>query len=605
MRPYLLEIGFVAAISFAMGISGCSSDSSSSGTVASTLLSGTAAGGAAVIGQACVKDSLFVEKCSLIDSFGGYSIDVSGMTAPFILRAKGQVGDTQVTYYSAATQADIGNKINITPFTDLIVSNLAGEIASNYYDSNVSLSGITSEALQTKIKALQEKLAPALLQLELDSSIDLLRASFNADHTGMDALIDLIKVDVNTTTEVATLINAITQTVISTDDFTSSLDDNDSVVLDTNLSTGLADIAAIKTKMNAFAQLFATIPPSLDDINNSGLFDTSETFINDGLTFTQFATMLSTNEEIIGMSFSNIAITFDDNVTGHVLANVLSKTGLNIDTIELILKKINGNWLVEGNGRIMDMSVHAEAQYYLWRSVIGSNDTNGSGMISALNFWIDPSLSPYADANISAHITGPGLGEGVDFTVKMTDGSLGFGSERNTTNWISQCTGTVITNCFDYNLTIDNGEYIVVIKDENGTSLNGEGYKFKIPTRPLNASSLTIGMFPSITSVTINGTDFTTIDQLVNDATATVAWTLPASTYFKSFEAWIYANSDREYFKIQKDALPIDALGTSFVINNILNTVNSVGLYLRVVDPTTGQRYSFQQSMYVQAQQPY
>lgn len=599
MKGYISMISIIAAIVAVVGVSGCGS--SGGGSAKATTLSGTAAGGAAIIGQACVKDSLNIEKCSLIDSLGGYSVDVGGMTAPFILRAKGQVGDTEVTYYSAATLVDIGNKVNITPFTDLIVSNLAGQIAKNYYDSNSSLSVITDKALLTKTTALQRKLAPALSQLGLDSSIDLLRASFNADHTGMDILIDLIKVDVDTTTGIATLKNAINQVVISTDNFALSTDDNASVDVKgiANLSTGMDDITAIKTKMNVFAQLFSTTTPSIATIQNCGLFDTTESFINDGQNFEQFATMLSTTQDIIGITFANITITFNSPAEGHVLADILDKTGHFFDKIDLILKKAGNTWLVEGNGRIVGMSVYAEAQYYVSKNINQGVEQNGSGMNSALNIWIDPSQSSYEPQVASAHIDGPGLGNGVDFTTKNSDGSLGFVDNNYTTNWISQCSTIHTTNCFNYSQTADNDEYTIILKNTNGTNLNGVGNKFRVPTRPINVNSLTISMFPSITSAKINGVNVTTLNQLMaRNATMAVEWTLPVSTNFKSFIAWAYANGYEEYFKIVKDNLGINALGTSFIINSTsTSTPNSAGMEVRVIDPATSQRYSFSQSI--------
>src|SRR5665647_3536297 len=74
--------------------------------VASTILSRTVAGGAAVVGTVLVTDSKGASKGATIEANGHYSIDVSGMTGPFVLKAAGTVGNTTVTYYSAATTAD-------------------------------------------------------------------------------------------------------------------------------------------------------------------------------------------------------------------------------------------------------------------------------------------------------------------------------------------------------------------------------------------------------------------------------------------------------------------------------------------------------------------
>jgi hypothetical protein len=99
-------------------------------------LSGTVAGGAAVIGTVVVTDSLGATKGGSIEANGHYSVDVTGMTGPFMLKAAGTVGNTSVTYYSAATSSDVNGTVNVTPFTNLIVSNIAAQLAENYFASD-------------------------------------------------------------------------------------------------------------------------------------------------------------------------------------------------------------------------------------------------------------------------------------------------------------------------------------------------------------------------------------------------------------------------------------------------------------------------------------
>ena len=115
---------------------GCGGGGGSSTPVAPPdMLSGTAAAGAAIIGQVTVKGSAGNTTSTLIEANGNYNVDVSGLTAPYILRAEGTVGGKAYTLHSYAEEADIGATVNITPFTDLIVSNAAGQIASAFYDS--------------------------------------------------------------------------------------------------------------------------------------------------------------------------------------------------------------------------------------------------------------------------------------------------------------------------------------------------------------------------------------------------------------------------------------------------------------------------------------
>lgn len=100
MMKAALMIG--AAMLFAACGGGGDSPSGSSVGAASTTVSGTAAGGAPLIGTVTVKDSKGVERSKNIDlaAAGAYSIDVTGLTPPFVLRADGTVEGTRVTYFS-------------------------------------------------------------------------------------------------------------------------------------------------------------------------------------------------------------------------------------------------------------------------------------------------------------------------------------------------------------------------------------------------------------------------------------------------------------------------------------------------------------------------
>jgi len=104
-------------------------------TASSTTLSGTAAAGAAIIGTVTVKGSLGNTKSELIEADGTYNVDVTGLTPPYRLRAQGTVGGRTYKLHSYAEAADVGGNVNITPFTDLIVANAAGQIAAAYFDS--------------------------------------------------------------------------------------------------------------------------------------------------------------------------------------------------------------------------------------------------------------------------------------------------------------------------------------------------------------------------------------------------------------------------------------------------------------------------------------
>ena len=106
-------------------------------TVIPATLSGTAAGGAAIVGTVVVKGANGNVKSAVIEADGTYEVDVTGLTAPYRLRAEGTVGGKHYKLHSYTEEASVGGTVNITPFTDLIIANTAQQLAANFFDSTV------------------------------------------------------------------------------------------------------------------------------------------------------------------------------------------------------------------------------------------------------------------------------------------------------------------------------------------------------------------------------------------------------------------------------------------------------------------------------------
>ncbi|HEX8949181.1 MAG TPA: hypothetical protein VF790_09490, partial [Dissulfurispiraceae bacterium] len=108
-RSMLLKSGLVVmlfALVFTLGCGGGGSSSSSGAAGGGNVVQGVAAGGAPIVGKVYLKDSAgSAEKSTAIGGDGSYSIDVTGLTAPFILKADGTVNGVPTTLYSVATAA--------------------------------------------------------------------------------------------------------------------------------------------------------------------------------------------------------------------------------------------------------------------------------------------------------------------------------------------------------------------------------------------------------------------------------------------------------------------------------------------------------------------
>lgn len=580
--------------------------------VQSTMLSGTVAGGAAVIGNVIITDSLGATKGVPIEANGRYSIDVSGMTGPFILKAAGTVGNTSVTYYSAATTADVGGTVNVTPFTNLIVSNIAAQMAENYFANLANIANIGTLITPAKIAAaetaLQAKLQPVLTALGISDSIDLLRTTFAADHSGIDAVLDLVKVEVNTTTNVVTLKNALTQIAIATDDVKTSADDStasDSTKLDGITLTAVTDLQAIVTKLNEFAALFATSVPTIEAIKNSGIFDTSANFMMSGESFAEFASELSSDQEIIGLKFSNVDISLDASGTKGKLTAFISTSTFN-EKIELTMVKINGAWKVQGDGRIADVGVEALAWRNEWTGL-----SSGSFVQSGLSIQIDPFSynSSHTSAPVTrAVITGPGLvdstGSGGSIVMVPNNENTWFKVEgaQSGGNQIIECgqaygagSPIVTSLCVNVAQALDNSEYTVVLQDANRTSLNGAGYKVVLSKQPYASRTLTAANFPVITSFTIDGQNVTP-SLMVPGKTVSVGWTMPSGLFSEDINLWANTSTDFSFFRVEKSLLP-GATSALFGLSGMPSgTITNAGVWLSGAD-IYGRRFATNKSV--------
>lgn len=496
----------------AMALTACGGgDSSSSAPAAKTTISGTAAAGAPIIGRVFIKDSLGVEKSVPIAADGTYTIDVValGLKAPYMVRADGYVGGNEYHLYSAATQADVGGTINITPLTDLIVANIAKTVASDYYTSG-NFSSLTAEQLTTQSNALAAKLEPILAAVGVSSSIDLLRTSFATDHKGLDAALDVIRVTTDTTTNVATISNILTTETITSNIETQTYSGTLTSATTTAVTTGATDVQMISAGFKKFSDLFATSLPSPTNSTLLGLFD-SATFMMEGQSLDAFLSEITTEKSMIGISFTNISIKSIDTTNGTAVVgfSVIENGTLSNDAPDTwnMIKK-NGNWYMQGDQRIADVDVEAVAEYQM------SNTTN------PINTGLRLDVEDRGGKGItSAVVTGAGLPAG-GVTLTNNIESHYFEIQGQFSGNFYGMTDSAI------NAIADTGE-VYTIKLYTGTSTTPAAtYTETLRKRPYLNTALTAASFPQITKPTL--TELGSLMGTSADIPATVTWTLPS-----------------------------------------------------------------------------
>jgi len=173
-------------------ISGCSSDS----TPATPELTGTAATGAPIDGTVTVKDANGDEKDIATSIDGSFTLDVTGMTAPYLLKIMPSSGPT---LYSYASQN--GQTVNLTPTTNIAMNLAASPTTLDAMYAGWDGMAVTATQVATAEGTVRANLVAQIEAAGLDAAtFNLFTTTFTADSTGIDGVLDDITITVDTTT---------------------------------------------------------------------------------------------------------------------------------------------------------------------------------------------------------------------------------------------------------------------------------------------------------------------------------------------------------------------------------------------------------------------
>ncbi|WP_026201306.1 hypothetical protein [Cupriavidus sp. UYPR2.512] len=203
LTPIALSIAVLA-----LSACGGGGDSSTGGTTttstppevsvpAKQTVSGVAATGAAMQGATVTLMDAAGKSasCPADATTGSFQCDVTGLTAPFVLAATGNVSDSQATLISLSATAGT-QTINITPLTNAIAATIIGDNPTKLLaDSSLLQSKVTSSAISTTVKAYSDALAD-LLSATGNTGVDLISGPLTAGAPGLDRLLDQVKINV-------------------------------------------------------------------------------------------------------------------------------------------------------------------------------------------------------------------------------------------------------------------------------------------------------------------------------------------------------------------------------------------------------------------------
>jgi hypothetical protein len=573
-----------------------------------TNLMGTVASGAAVIGQVTVKGALGNTKSALINADGNYNVDVTGLTAPYRLRAEGTVGGRLIRLHSYAETSDLGGNVNITPFTDLIIANAAQQVAANFFDSQTNTSLDATVLAQQKV-ALKNKLQSIFAAVGVDSTVDLLRTSFSANHSGLDAALDSIKIEVDETSNVATITNlidnqSITDNVLDTDDNDSSLTVSNSATFSAHVS----DTQAIGALGEKLTQAFANGLPAVSTIQN--FF--SDDFYEEDKPKSLFLTELTTNPSLKGIKFISFNVSDLDSIKGTAKVTFYVNTNGYTSpdpVIMLVAKNNNGQWQLRGSQRIADMyfdfhcndndGTDSQSGYCGLNTFILDNDfTNNGTSNSPITSGTVSIIDGTNPANVKAVIylgTDPKSSAG-ELSVydegnrHYTGDYKGFGSSAGQINPSIFKVGDIIeyklyTQALD--LSTPTSPQIAALATPVAT------YKDKLLYLPA-----TTGIFPALTSEAINN-----VKEFTLGSSLALSWTKDSSLVSDEIDIVISDNAGNR-FEIRDEGIASDATSVTIASSKLTAAAASASglddaaatyhllVRINMRDPLTGQFHS-------------
>ncbi len=568
-------------------------------------LTGTAAGGAAIVGTVTIKDALGATKSELIEADGTYSVDVTGLTAPFRLRAEGTVGGKTYKLHSYAEKATLDSTVNITPFTDLIIANAAQQIAEDFFDEE-SVTALDPVEIAAQEDALQEKLQSVFDALGLDSAIDLLSTSFSADHSGLDAALDIIKIETDPTTNIATIQNVLDGSSIE-DDISDTEDNDTAIVVDADLlETAVTDTQAIARLFTSFSEEFVGGLPSVDTIEDYF----GETFLHQDEGKSQFLTDITTDPSLIDLAFISLSVRDIDSDAGTAMVDFSVRFNGIVEAggeTWYVKKDDVAGWQLLGNQQFFEadtLTFHCNdgdgtdpspvtcgLNVSFYDNDFSNNGTNDVPLASATMTIIDGTDGETVKDIV--YLGNPSeIGAGELQVFNQSTGSYqwdyaGFGNTEGDVDPSIFVIGDIIR----YNLYTESLD--LTVENQPAVSVGNEVASFD---RVLQYLPETTGRFPVMTTESL--TNFENFDL---DSDLTLSWSLANGTVIDYI--WVEINDNQgNYFSVEDEAIARDATSTTFdaslfaaeLLDNLDFDQNEFTVLIRVyaIVPETGQIHS-------------
>ncbi|MBU2511889.1 hypothetical protein KJ966_11160 [bacterium] len=480
---------------------------SPSTAVTTNTITGTAAAGLPIIGIVNVKGANGNTASADIDSDGNYELDVTSLTAPYVLKAVGRVNDESVELYSTGVAA--GN-INITPITNYITSKVIPNLDTAFDNWATESTSVNATALQAAEAAVQKQMAPILKAYGITDEIDLMSVEFDTDHSGMDAVLDIIEIEIDDSNNV-TITNTATNTTVTGDEIFSDSEGTALVLV-------ISETAAMNVFWSRVSELFASSMPTASQIDSQIAPFVADDFIGSGGTTKsdEMNCWVAGNCMPTGVSFSLTincpmeSSEFSASYSKGYWVNVYYSFGSTEGIMRTAMVYNGTNWLWYGNQEWVN----------IWFKFGATKRINTDGSVNYnSDFFIDVEDQKNYAYNAGIRYT---LLKGPGFPVDVGDGY----------RYLSQATGFPDDNFSPdtYTFTDDasvstvpeNSEYWIMLFETNDFYSTSplQTYKRTVPGKPFLPTEISDNMFPTFTQPNSNS-----ISALNIGGNVTYTWT--------------------------------------------------------------------------------
>jgi hypothetical protein len=183
----------LAAVAVAVSVVACGGGGAGGSSI-------TTVGGTVAVGEALSNATVLLidadgnTKQVTSEASGAYSIDVTGMRAPFVIKASGAIGTQEYNLVSmiATSASGQNNAVQVTPLTTGIAAIV--NAANGYSADNLTPASVTTSSLTNATSRMVDALAGPISAAGLTTSFNPVTDTFSTNRTGADQVLDVVDV---------------------------------------------------------------------------------------------------------------------------------------------------------------------------------------------------------------------------------------------------------------------------------------------------------------------------------------------------------------------------------------------------------------------------